>query len=115
VVHEDLPMSIEQLRDRSLSGQSEPVSVASDLERETRGEIKDSPLSHQGSGGPGDDRQDNSSASPAPAQAQNEPESTPATDKHRIGSSVANGAGATSKVDAENVQTSAASGSEGIG
>lgn len=40
--------------------------------------IKDSPLSRPGSGGPGDDRQDNSAG---------DPESTPLTDKHRDPSS----------------------------
>jgi len=39
--------------------------------------LKDSPLSHPGSGGPGDDRQDNSSASPTstePERSESDPE-----------------------------------------
>ena len=44
---------------------------------------KDRPLSHQGSGGPGDDRQDNSSASQGTEDSKSNPESTPGTDKHR--------------------------------
>lgn len=65
-------------------GRDSSGKFANDPGKSTGGRYQDSPLSHPGSGGPGDDRQDNSSASSGFDGADSEPESTPATDKHHV-------------------------------
>ena len=79
-------MTTERNSESSSSGRCGSGNFAKDPQKASELGRKGGQHSHQGAGGPGDDRQDNAAASEDAEGSESEPESTPSMDQRRGGS-----------------------------